>query len=164
MSQQNDQRTELEQPEWLKNHVPKPPKIGNPNWHKGMKSPNPDGRRATFGTARTKIAKMLQDSAGEILDVMIRKALEGDSAAAQLVLSRVVAPLRADSGRVKFPFDPEAPIPKQIEQVLAAVAAGEVSVDLGQQIITAVNALSQARVTEELAAEVAALKAKEVNG
>ena len=34
--------------------------------------------------------------------------------------------------------------------------------DVGQQIITAIGTLSQARVTEELAAEVAALKAKDV--
>lgn len=46
--------------------------------------------------------------------------------------------------------------------MLAAVAAGAVPPDVGQQIITAIGTLSQARVTEELAAEVAALKAKDV--
>lgn len=162
MSQQNDQKTELEQPEWLKNHVPKPPKIGNPNWHKGMKSPNPNGRKAEFGTARTAIAKMLQESAGEILDVMIAKALEGDSAAAQLVLSRVVAPLRADSGRVKFPFDPSLPISAQVEQVLAAVAAGQVSPEVGQQIVGAISNLASVRATEDLEARIIQLEAKEV--
>jgi len=164
MSQQNDQKTELEQPEWLKNHVAKPPKIGNPNWHKGMASPNPDGRRATFGTARTAIAKMLQESAGEILDVMIRKAMEGDSAAAQLVLSRVVAPLRADSGRVKFPFDASLPISAQVEQVLAAVAAGQVSPEVGQQIVAAIGTLSSVRATEELEQRIVMLESKAVNG
>ena len=47
-------------------------------------------------------------------------------------------------------------------KLLAAVAAGAVPPDVGQQIITAIGTLSQARVTEELAAEVAALKAKDV--
>lgn len=163
MGQQND-LPEAEKPDWLKNYVPKPGHgRGNPNWVKGGPSPNPSGRRAEMGMARTEVEKLLQDNVGGILERQIEKALEGDSAAAQLVLSRVMAPLRADSARVKFPFDPEAPIPKQIEKVLAAVAAGEVSVDLGQQIITAIGTLSQARVTEELEAEVAALKAKEVN-
>lgn len=50
----------------------------------------------------------------------------------------------------------------QIEQVLVAVAAGEVPPDVGQQIISAIGTLNQARLTEELAAEVAALKAKDV--
>ncbi|SEW19184.1 hypothetical protein SAMN05444851_2012 [Aliiroseovarius sediminilitoris] len=163
MSQQSDQKTDAEQPDWLKNHVPAKPKMGNPNWHKGMASPNPSGRKAEFGTARTKIAKMLQDSAGEILDVMIAKARDGDSAAAQLVLSRVVAPLRADSGRVKFDFDPSLPISAQVEKVLDAVATGKVSPEVAQQIVSAIGTLSSVRATEELEQRIIQLEAKAVN-
>lgn len=105
---------------------------------------------------------MMQDNVAGVMEKQIEKALEGDSAAAQLVLSRIIAPLKASGERVQFAFSPEAPITTQIEQVLAAVAAGEVPPDVGQQIISAINMLSHARVTEELAAEVAALKAKDV--
>lgn len=150
-------------PEWRKNFVPKPGHgRGNPNWHKGMASPNPHGRTAVLGVARTELTKMMQDNVAGVMEKQIEKALEGDSAAAQLVLSRIIAPLKASGERVQFAFSPEAPITTQIEQVLAAVAAGEVPPDVGQQIISAINMLSHARVTEELAAEVAALKAKDV--
>ena len=119
MGQQSDQETEVEQPEWLKNYTPAPgPTRGNPNWHKGMKSPNPSGKPADFGVARTKITRLLLDNAGGILEKQIAKALEGDSAAAQLVLSRVIAPLKSDSGRVKFDFDASLPISAQVERVL----------------------------------------------
>lgn len=67
------------------------------------------------------------------------------------------APLKASVESVQFAFSPEASITTQIEQVLAAVAAGEVPPDVGTQIISAINTLSQARVTEELADKVPAL-------
>ena len=70
--------------------------------------------------------------------------------------------LRAQAQTVEFDFDPDAPITVQIQQVLAAVAAGEVPPDTGEQIIRAIGTLSNARVTEELAAEIAALKARDI--
>ena len=165
MGQQNDQEAEVEQPEWLKNYTPAPgPTRGNPNWHKGMRSPNPSGKPADFGVARTKITKLLLDNAGGILERQIAKALEGDSAAAQLVLSRVIAPLKSDSGRVKFDFDASLPISAQVEQVLAAVAAGQVSPEVGQQIVGAISNLASVRATEELEQRIVMLESKAVNG
>lgn len=165
MGQQNDQETEVEQPEWLKNYTPAPgPTRGNPNWHKGMKSPNPSGKPADFGVARTKITKLLLDNAGGILEKQIAKALEGDSAAAQLVLSRVIAPLKSDSGRVKFDFDASLPISAQVERVLEAVATGKVSPEVGQQIVAAIGTLSSVRATEELEQRIVMLESKAVNG
>lgn len=165
MGQQNDQETEVEQPEWLKNYTPAPgPTRGNPNWHKGMRSPNPSGKPADFGVARTKITKLLLDNAGGILEKQIAKALEGDSAAAQLVLSRVIAPLKSDSGRVKFDFDASLPISAQVERVLEAVATGKVSPEVGQQIVAAIGTLSSVRATEELEQRIVMLESKAVNG
>lgn len=126
-----------------------------------MPSPNPKGRPAGV----TPIALMLKqmiDEGSEVVSVQIAKAKMGDTGAAQIILSRILPALRNQTQTVQFPFDASASITAQIEQVLAAVAAGEVAPDVGQQIISAIGTLSQARVTEELAAEVAALKAKDV--
>ncbi|WP_323042036.1 hypothetical protein [Gemmobacter sp.] len=159
------------QPEWMQGFVPQKGKVendqpprprGNPAWVKGGPSPNPHGRIVNLGGPRIATAKLLQENVQGILEKQIAKALEGDTSAAQLVLSRVLAPLRVTGERVQFPFDPEASIPKQIEQVLAAVAAGEVPPDVGQQIIAAIGTLSQARVVEDLADKVAALTAKDI--
>lgn len=89
----------------------------------------------------------------------IAKALEGDSGAATLVLSRVMVPLKADSERVRFHFDPALPISQQVEQVLAA---GAVAPDIGKQIIDAFAALSTVRMNEELELRVKTLKMKTV--
>ena len=158
-----DQQNLPEKPEWLKNHNPPPGDgRGNPGWHKGMKSPNPHGRKADFGVPRTKITAMLMDNVGGILEKQIAKALEGDSGAATLVLSRVMAPLKADSERVRFHFDPALPISQQVEQVLAAIAAGAVAPDIGKQIIDAIAALSNVRANEELEQRIIQLEAKAI--
>lgn len=157
-----DQMNDFVQPEWLKNHVPaKNP--GNPNWKKGGPSPHPAGRpKGAAASKRERIAQALNDDGPDVVRVVIDKALEGDMTAAGLVLSRLTPPMRAQSDKVQFPFDAAAPMTTQIEQVLAAVAAGEVPPDVAQQIISSIAALNQARLTEELAAEVAALKARDV--
>lgn len=129
-----------------------------------MKSPNPSGKPADFGVARTKITKLLLDKAGGILEKQIAKALEGDSAAAQLVLSRVIAPLKANSGRVKFDFDTWLPISAQVERVLEAVATGKVSSEVGQQIVAAIGTLLSVRAAEELELRIVMLESKAVNG
>lgn len=144
------------QPEWMQGFVPVPAK-----WVKGMKSPNSAGRPPGL-TPQAMLTKRMLEEGEAVLDAVLAKAREGDPASASLVLSRILPTLRSQSLPVQFTFDPEAPITKQIEQVLAAVAAGAVAPDVGQQIISAIGTLSQARLTEELAAEVAALKAKDV--
>lgn len=159
-----DQQNLPDQPEWLKNHKPPPGDgRGNPAWHKGMKSPNPHGRKADYGVPRTKITAMLMDNVGGILEKQIAKALEGDSGAATLVLSRVMAPLKADGERVRFAFDPALPLSDQLAQVAVAVAGGLVSVDTGQQISAMLSNLANVRSSENLEERIIALEARQVN-
>ena len=48
--------------------------------------------------------------------------------------------------------DADQSISKQVEQVLRAVSAGEIAPDVGQRIISAIQALAQVRAVEELEA------------
>lgn len=146
------------QPEWMQGFVPKP---WEGQWKPGQ-SGNPSGKRKGTTDKRTKLMKRMLDEAGDVLDAVLEKAKAGDPASAGLVLGRVLPALRAQAQTVEFDFDPDAPITVQIQQVLAAVAAGEVPPDTGEQIIRAIGTLSNARVTEELAAEIAALKARDI--
>lgn len=147
---------QTDQPEWMQGFTPQPTK-----WVKGMPSPNPNGRPPGL-TAQSKLRQVWTDDLPLLGRVTMDAALAGDMTDAGHIFNRMIPTMRSQSDKVQFTFDPEAPMTTQIEHVLAAVAAGEVPPDVGQQIVTMIGTLNQARLTEELAAEVAALKAKDV--
>lgn len=132
---------------------------GNPGWYPGMKSPNPAGR-PKGATPQTKLMQRMLDNAEGIVDAVVARALEGDTGAASLILSRLVPALKAQSEKVQFNFDASAPVSEQIEAVLASISDGIVAPDVGKQIVEAIGALAQVRATEELEARIAALEVK----
>lgn len=132
-------------------------------WERGGPSPNPKGRPPGIVDKRTRVSQALLDDAPAVARVVVDAALEGDMQAASLVLSRIAPVLRGQMEKVAFEFDATAPVARQVEQVLAAVARGQVAPDVGKQIIDAVQALSTIRATEELEARLAALEQKELN-
>lgn len=134
---------------------------GNPAWTPGMRSPNPAGRPRGIVDKRARIAeRMLADAEG-IVSALVEKALEGEVGAASLILARVLPALRSQAEKVQFDFDHAAPVARQVEQVLAAIAGGVIAPDVGRQIIEAIGALSAIRATEELEARLAALEARQ---
>ena len=135
--------------------TPGPP--GNPKWVKGMKSPNPAGR-PPGSTAQTILLKRMQENADGILDVIIAKALAGDSNSASLILSRVTPSLKAVARPVEFDFDPDAPVSRQVEMVIAAIADGSMPADIGRQVIDAISNLGSLRMQEDLEARIVALE------
>lgn len=154
--------TETVQPDWLKSYQPdnSPPK-GSPNWKKGMKSPNPAGRPKGIVDRRTKMTQAILEDVTAILRVVKENALNGDTAAAALLLSKVMPSLRSQAERVEFDYDATAPISKQVESVLDAVAKGLVAPDVAKSIVETIGTLSQIRATEDLEARIASLEERQ---
>lgn len=154
--------TEVVQPEWMQGFQPdnSPPK-GSPNWTKGMKSPNPAGRPRGIVDRRTKMTQAILEDVTAILRVVKENALNGDTAAAALLLSKVMPSLRSQAERVEFDYDASAPISKQVESVLDAVAKGLVAPDVAKSIVETIGTLSQIRATEDLEARIAALEERQ---
>ena len=150
-----------DQPDWMLGHVPAQP-AGNPNWKRGGSSPNPKGRPPGPSKQQMLMNRMLEEGA-EVLDAVLENAKTGDPACASLVLNRILPTLRSQSQTVQFELDPALPIARQVEQVLAAVAAGQVSPDIGQQITSIIGTLSNVRATEELEQRIAELEGKAVS-
>ena len=151
-------------PPWLGGRGPSvpPPPAPPSRWVKGMGSPNPAGRPRGVLDKRTKVTQALMDDAPAIARVVIDAALEGDLQACNIVLSRVAPSLKPQAERTPFDFDPTAPVTRQIEAVLAAIAAGALAPDVGQTIIAALGTLADARAVADLEARIITLEAKEV--
>lgn len=132
---------------------------GNPGWYPGMKSPNPAGR-PKGSTPKTKLMQRMLDDADGIIAAVVAKALEGDTGAASLILSRLVPALKAQTEKVQFSFDVSAPASEQVEAILSAISNGIIATDVGKQIIEAIGALAEVRATEELEARIATLEEK----
>lgn len=147
-------------PDWRENWSPDvdAPKVGNPNWKRGGPSPNPSGRPRKIVDKRLKVTKMLEGDADKVLRVVIDAALEGNIAAAALVLSRIAPPMKAQAEKVNFDFDATASMTEQVQAVLQGIADGDVSPDVGKQIIEAVATLAGIKQIDELEQRLAALE------
>lgn len=131
------------------------------HWTPGMKSPNPKGRPPGPSKQQALLRRML-DEGEEVLDAVLAKAKEGDPASAGLVLSRILPTLRSQSEKVTFELDPSLPLAAQVEQVLAAIAGGQIAPDVGKQLIEAIGTLGNIRAIESLEARIITLEGKAV--
>jgi hypothetical protein len=102
------------------------------------------------------------DEMRNIVAVLVAQALEGDTGAASLVMSRVLPSLKAQAEKVNFPLDTTARTSEQVAQVLDAVAGGLLAPDVGRLMIESLKALADVRAVEELEARIVMLEAKEV--
>lgn len=133
---------------------------GNPNWRRGMKSPNPNGRPKGIIDKRMKVNQALLNDADDIAKVVIQSALNGDMQAASLVLSRIAPVLKAQAETVQFELDASASVTEQAQSVLQAIADGLVAPDVGKQIIDVIGALNGIRQIDELAQRIEAMEKK----
>lgn len=142
---------------------PKTPGVsGNPAWKPGCPSPNPKGRPAGIPDKRLLATQQMLDEMRNIVAVLVAQALEGDTGAASLVMSRVLPSLKAQAEKVNFPLDTTARTSEQVAQVLDAVAGGLLAPDVGRLMIESLKALADVRAVEELEARIVMLEAKEV--
>lgn len=152
-------------PPWGTDWKPAPPPpeplvrgAGNPAWTPGCPSPNPKGRPAGLPDKRLLATQAALDEMRNIVAMLVGRALEGDTNAASIVLSKVLPSVKAQMERVNFSFSADAPISEQVAQVLDAIAAGAVAPDVGRLIIDSIARLGDVRATEELAARIEALE------
>lgn len=123
---------------------------------------NPRGRPVGSVGVKTKLKQKLEENVGGILDKMIALAMEGDAAAATLVVNRVLPVLRPQSEKVQFVLNVDESISHQVGQVLIAISKGEVAADVGKKIMESIMMLQQARTQEDIVKRIEALEAEKV--
>lgn len=155
--------SQAQSPSWIENWKPSPPAekpvrgAGNPAWAPGI-SGNPKGRPRGRADKRLLATQQMLDEMRNIVAVLVGRALEGDTGAAAIVMSRVLPPIKAQVEKVTFDFEASASTSRQVAQVLEAVASGAVAPDVGRLIIESIKALADVRATEDLEARIAALE------
>lgn len=129
-------------------------------WKPGQ-SGNPKGRPP--GTSEVqKLREAIAGRVPDILNALLTKALEGDVAAARLLLERTVAPLKAVEPPQPLTL-PDGSLTEQGRAILAAVAAAELAPSQGAALLGALGTLARVAEVDELAARVAALENKHGN-
>jgi len=129
-------------------------------WKPG-ESGNPAGRKPGTGDV-AKIRAAIADRVPELLAKLMAQALEGDTAAARLLLERAIAPLKAAEQPQALTL-PDGSLTDQGRAVLACVAAGELAPGQGAALLGAIGTLARVTEVDELAARVAELEKKHGN-
>ena len=126
-------------------------------WKPGQ-SGNPKGRPAGTGEV-AKLRAAIADRVPELLSKLMAPALEGDTAAARLLLERAIAPLKAAEQPQALTL-PDGTLTDQGRAVLASVAAGELAPGQGAALLGAIGTLARVVEIDELAQRVAKLEEK----
>lgn len=119
-------------------------------WKKGEASPNPAGRPKGIIDKRMRLTQQFQAEGEAIASKVIEQAVQGDLAAAKLVLDRIAPPLRTKSQTVQFDLDTAQDFTSQAKQILAAIAQGELDPDTGKILIDAVTSVARVFELDEI--------------
>jgi hypothetical protein len=119
-------------------------------------APGP-GRRPGRGPAAELRAALAEDL-HPILQALRAKALEGDTAAIGLILSRLVAPLKPEEPATEIELPASGTLSDIARATIAAVAQGQVAPSQAASLIGALAAAARVVEVDELQARVQALE------
>lgn len=106
------------------------------------------GRPKGIIDKRMRLNKSLMADGDALLKVTIDKALAGDMGAMSLLLPKMMANLKPEGAPVRFEHDTTLSPSKQIESVLTAIAAGQLTVEEGLHVVKAIESLASVRSME----------------
>ena len=124
-------------------------------WKSGQ-SGNPAGRRPGSGDVG-KLRAAMAEHVPALVKVLLQRALDGDVAAARLLLERTVAPLKASEEAAPIAL-PDGTLTAQGRTVLGAVAAGDLAPGQGAALLAALGTLAKLTEADELERRIAALE------
>jgi hypothetical protein len=126
-------------------------------WKPGQ-SGNPNGRTpgsGEVGKLRASIAKCIP----EVIEKLKTAALEGDVAAARLLIERIVPPVKPTELPVPMTL-PDGTLSEQGRAVLGAIGTGTLAPGQGSALLTAIGALARLVELDEIERRLAALEGR----
>ena len=123
-------------------------------------SGNPAGKPKGLPDRRTEMKRLMVDGGEAVVKVVIDAALSGSLDACAMVLARIAPPARHEGRRVSFSFDLSATLTQQAQQVVDAVANGELSVEEGHLLVQCLSNAAGLRAVDEMEQRIRQLEGK----
>ncbi len=127
------------------------------------------GHRAAKATRRKRIPmSILRDACSDedlqtLIEMGLDKAKAGDDQWIGFFINRMTPTVKPTSPMLKFDLDTSSPV-SAIQDVLSAVAGGDIPPDQGKDLIAGVHALAQVKEIEEMHQQIAELREMLGNG
>ena len=126
---------------------------------------NAAGRPRGIKNRATILREKIEQFGPELMDIITRAArgdgeLPPDMTAALALLARLEPPVRATAPKVRFDLDKTLPLHEQAQQILDAIAEGEIDPDTGQALIATLDKIGNLKAVEQLEARLVALESK----
>lgn len=120
---------------------------------------NPNGRPPGTGEV-AKLRAGLSKHVPAIVRALVKRAKEGDPAAARLLLERVIPPMKAAEQVLDVPVAIEGTLEERGRALLAAASAGDIPPGQAAALLSGLASLAKLIETDDLAARIAALEAR----
>lgn len=116
-------------------------------WKPGQ-SGNPAGKKKGTKNRKSLILEELEKDGSALALAIKAKALEGDPTCLSLWLSRLEPIARTRGETVELEFDAAKPLAEQLQQIVTAVANGELTLEQGEQMAKLAERLATVRALE----------------
>jgi hypothetical protein len=123
-------------------------------------SGNYNGRPAGK-TAGAQIRKAIEERKDEILQAVFTSAVNGDMTACKMLLDRITPPYKPVAAQIALPVPEGAGLAEQGAVVMRGALSGEISPDIGAQLITALAGYSKIVEVDELTRRIEVLERKQ---
>ena len=121
-------------------------------------SGNPAGRPKGIKDKRHRHAESIESMIPQVLDCVYQKALAGDMTAGKTLLDRTLPNKRPEQERVEI--EHSGNIASDAQNVLRGVLDGEVSLDVGASLLSAITSVLKAIEMEELIKRIEVLESQ----
>lgn len=120
-------------------------------------SGNPSGRKRGIPNPQARIRAAMAERLDDILKILTERALEGDMAAINLIVSRCVAPAKAESTAIAVPGAGKT-LAERAEAITAAALAGTLSPETASEFMGILGNLAKVMEIADLEARIIALE------
>ena len=123
------------------------------------RSGNPKGRPKGIVDKRAQLRSLIEPALPDLLAKLVDVARNGDVAALRLLLDRTMPTLRSVAEPSSFELDTSLPAPQAARSVIAAMASGQITPELGKALLSGLELEKRLTTLEDFEARIAVLEA-----